>query len=118
MAKGMSIKIAWGSWKLGVDTMKLAFIPDGETIYEVPIDEFCDSAGILNCIFEVNRKPLSTAKVMRDLLNSIDDVFFPVSICINRENNKIDPKNIVDEYLKNGPNKLDRMYEMLNSKDN
>ena len=107
-------KLAWGSWQLNADSMKLAFKPNGEMIYEVPIDEFCDSSGILYSIFEINRKPTSTAKVMRDFLNSIDDLVFPqVSVCFNRENNNIDPRALVDAYMRSGPDKINKLCKLM-----
>jgi hypothetical protein len=115
MAKVKNIKTEWGNWKLKADSMKLAFEQDGEFMYEILIEGFCDSSAILNHIYQVNRNSWSTAKVMRNLLNAIDDIFFPqVNVCFNRENGKIDPKELVTAYLQKGPNKIEKLYNLLN----
>ena len=117
MAKVKNPKMAWGSWNLKSDLMVLEYESEGESLFTVPIEHLCNSYGVLNIIFEVYQKRWCTAKVMKDFLRAIDDMLFPqVSICFNRENNKIDPRELVSEYLKNGPDKINRLYGLLNGK--
>lgn len=117
MAKERKIKKQWGEWGLKEDLMVLEYENDGESLFTVPIEHLCNSYGVLNIIFEVYPKRWCSAKVMKDFLRAIDDVLFPsVSICFNSENNKIDPKELVSEYLKNGPDKINRLYGLLNRK--
>lgn len=117
MAKVKNPKMAWGNWNLKSDFMVLEYKTDDESLFSIPIEHLSDSYGVLNIIYEVYRKEWCSAKVMKDLLRAIDDVLFPsVSICFNRENNKIDPKELVNEYVKNGPDKINRLYGLLNSK--
>lgn len=117
MAKVKNPKMTWGNWNLKSDLMVLEYETDGDSLFTIPIEHLCDSYGVLNIIYEVYRKRWCSAKVMKDLLRAIDDMLFPqVSICFNGGNNKIDPNKVVSEYLQNGPDKINRLYGLLNSK--
>ena len=111
------VKMSWGGWNLQSDLMVLEYKEEDDSLFSVPIEHLCNSYGVLNIIYEVYRKRWCSAKVMKDFLRAIDDMLFPqVNICFNSENKKIDPKGLVSEYLKNGSDKINRLYGLLNNK--
>jgi len=67
----------WGKWTLNRDTFCLIYEGDGGEWYEVDLSTFTHSAAILDCIFQVTRKTWMPVQGIPDLLNAIDDIFYP-----------------------------------------
>jgi hypothetical protein len=71
----------WGSWVLDVERWCLVF-EDKPYFYEVDLERIRDSAAALDWIYQILGKAWATSRVMRDLLNAIDDVIDPqASLC-------------------------------------
>jgi hypothetical protein len=117
MAKVKNYRTKWGSWILKQDSLTLELEDNGESKYSISLEYCNSSSGILNHIFQVSNKTWSRPKVITDLLKAIDDVFFPqVSFCLDKTDNKVNPREMVDDYLVNGPNKVQKLYAVLNNK--
>jgi hypothetical protein len=86
----------WGDWTL--DTERLCLVYDGKPVhrgegsgvtngvgayiaflgkYEIDLERINQSSALLDWIFQVGRKTWATARVTKDLLNALDDVFHP-----------------------------------------
>ncbi len=91
----------WGIWKLVADDYELVAIdPELGQIYAVDLEEFTDSAMVLNSIFQVRAKTWANDKIIFDLLCAIQDVFDPQStLCGFGQSGEIeDPCAVVDWY--------------------
>ena len=87
---------AWGDWTLDAERWCLVFraysveLGDGSGrsegvprytafhgLYEVDLERVRDSAALLDWIYQINSKTWATARVTKDLLNALEDVFHP-----------------------------------------
>jgi hypothetical protein len=85
----------WGLWTLDTERWCLVFeanemlrgVEPEQYLaylghYEVDLERIRDSAAALDWIFQIRGKAWATSRVMRDLLNAIDDVIDPqASLC-------------------------------------
>jgi len=86
----------WGKWVL--DTERFCLVYDGKPVhrgegsgvthgvgkyvaflgkYEIDLESISQSSGMLDWIFQVSGKTWATARVTKDLLNALDDIFHP-----------------------------------------
>lgn len=91
----------WGIWKLVASDYELVAI-DSELgkIYSLDLEDFTDSAMVLNDIFQVRAKTWANDKVVYDLLQAIQDIFDPQSTLCGFGDSKMidDPCAVVDWY--------------------
>lgn len=98
-------QMRWGMWKLVARDYELVAIDkDLGQIYAVDLEDFTDSAMVLNIIFQVRAKTWANEQVVFDLLHAIQDIFDPQSsLCGFGESGEIeDPCAVVDWYAAQG----------------
>jgi len=96
------IPTQWGMWKLDGEAYELVAIdPELGQIYAVDLEEFTDSARVLNAIFQVRAKTWANATVVFDLLQAIQHIFTPqATLCSFGDSAEIeDPCALVDFYV-------------------
>jgi hypothetical protein len=106
----------WGDWTLDTERLCLVYrafpvaLGDGSGRsqgvppytafwgdYEIDIERIRDSAAMLDWIFQIRRKGWATARVMRDLIEALNDIFEPqANLCSAGCNKRIgNPKKFL-----------------------
>ena len=83
----------WGNWTYNPKLFTLDYYQRDQQWYEVDLDQCCDSAGILDWIFQ--RKAYYTAQDIDDLVSAFRDVLSPQStVCSGGTNRRIKPREV------------------------
>jgi hypothetical protein len=107
----------WGSWVLDSERWCLVYL--GEPVlrgegadeytaylgeYEIDLEHVRQSSQMLDYVFQINGKSWATARVSKDLLNALDDVFNPqANLCSGGGNKSIsNPASFLRERLVGG----------------
>lgn len=92
----------WGDWHLDAERLTLDYKPDGVWRYELDLERVWDSASLLDWIFQVNGHSFHLqwpSNVMQDLMDALDDIFYPQTNLCSHGSNKELPAGFLRQHI-------------------